>query len=51
MEWRFIEALILAVPIVLLPVAVVWYFNLGGVGVAFRQSRTKRMAQREVNLK
>jgi len=51
MEWRFIEALILAVPIVLLPVAVVWYFNLGGVGAALRQSRAKRMGQREVNLK
>ncbi len=51
MQWRFVEALILAVPIVLLPVAVVWYFNLGGVGAAFRQSKAKRVAHREVNLK
>jgi hypothetical protein len=51
MHWRFIEALMLAVPIVLLPVAIVWYFNLGGLGAGFRHSKAKKMAHRGVNLK
>jgi hypothetical protein len=30
MEWHFIVALLLAVPLIMLPVAYVWYLNIGG---------------------
>ena len=31
MEWQVVIALIVAVPVILFPVALVWYLNLGGI--------------------
>jgi hypothetical protein len=31
MGWQFIVALVLAVPLILLPVASIWYLNVGGL--------------------
>jgi hypothetical protein len=45
MEWEFIVALVVAIPIILLPVAFVWYLNLGGIYAAFREARRKRAAK------
>ncbi len=45
MDWEFIVALVVAIPIVLLPVAFVWYLNLGGIYAAFREARRKRAAK------
>jgi hypothetical protein len=42
MEWQFIVALVVMIPIVLLPVAFVWYLNLGGIYAAVREARRKR---------
>lgn len=47
MDWDFIVALIVAVPIILLPVAFVWYLNIGGVLAAMRERRRKRARRRE----
>ena len=47
MDWRFIVALVVAVPIILLPVAFVWYLNIGGVLAAMREARRKRARRRE----
>ena len=47
MDWRFIVALVVAVPIILLPVAFVWYLNIGGVLAAMREARRKRARWRE----
>lgn len=47
MDWEFILALIVAVPIILLPVAFVWYLNIGGVLAAVREARRKRARRRE----
>jgi hypothetical protein len=47
MDWEFIVALIVAVPIILLPVAFVWYLNIGGVLAAMRERRRKRARRRE----
>jgi hypothetical protein len=47
MDWEFILALIVAVPIILLPVAFVWYLNIGGVLAAVREARRKRAQRRE----
>lgn len=40
MEWPIILAIIIAVPLILLPVAFVWYLNFGGV-LARRAQRAK----------
>jgi len=31
MNWQIFIAMIVAIPIILLPVAVLWYLNIGGV--------------------
>lgn len=42
MEWQFVLALVIAVPIILVPVALVWYLCIGGVYRAVKQSRQRR---------
>ena len=37
MEWQMITALVLGIPIVLFPVAYVWYLNIGGIIAAVRE--------------
>jgi hypothetical protein len=46
MEWQVIVAMVLAVPIILLPVAFVWYLNIGGVVAAVRQARKRKAVPR-----
>ena len=46
MEWEFIVALVVMVPIILLPVAFVWYLNIGGALAALREVRAKRAAEK-----
>jgi hypothetical protein len=41
MTWQVIIALVVAVPVVLLPVAFVWYLNTGGI-IAVLRERAKR---------
>ncbi len=48
MEWQYIVALVVMVPILLLPVAFVWYLNVGGALAAFREARAKRAAGKRV---
>jgi hypothetical protein len=51
MEWEFIVALVIAIPIILFPAAFVWYLNLGGLFSAIRQARERRATrQREARL-
>jgi len=45
MSWQVIVALVIAVPVVLIPVAFVWYLNTGGIFAAMREMRTKRGMQ------
>jgi len=51
MQWEFVVALVLAVPIVLFPVAFVWYLNIGGVYAAIRKVRERRATDRQVEAK
>ena len=44
MEWQFIVALVVAIPIILFPVAFIWYLNIGGIYAAIRDARQKRAA-------
>lgn len=48
METAFIVALIVAIPVVLFPAALVWYFNVGGVVSAVRAARKAKEAHKEV---
>ena len=50
MEWQIILALVIAIPIILFPVALIWYINIGGIYIAIKEARAKRAARkREVN--
>ena len=42
MNIELIVALVVAVPIVLFPVAFVWYINIGGIVHAVREARAAR---------
>jgi hypothetical protein len=50
MEWQFIVALVVMIPMVLVPVAFVWYLNLGGIYAAVREARRRRAAHRDAGL-
>jgi hypothetical protein len=47
MEWQVVVALIVAIPVILFPVAFVWYLNIGGIYAAIKQARARRVAARE----
>jgi hypothetical protein len=47
MEWGFIVALVVAIPIILFPVAFVWYLNIGGIYAAVKEARKRRAAREE----
>ena len=42
MQWEFIVALVIAIPIILFPVAFVWYLNIGGIYAAIKKARARR---------
>jgi hypothetical protein len=42
MQWEFIIALILAVPVIIFPAAFVWYMNVGGIYTAIKEARSRR---------
>jgi len=49
MEWQYIVAIVVAVPVILFPVALAWYLNMTGLlqVLADRRARQKKMAVRE----
>ena len=49
MEWQVMLVLILTVPIILIPVAFIWYINFGGIYAAVKKARKAR-AVREKEL-
>ena len=42
MQWEFIVALMIAIPIILFPAAFVWYLNIGGIYAAIKEARARR---------
>ncbi len=44
MEWQIIVAIVLAIPIILLPVVFIWYLNVGGMFTAIKEARARRAA-------
>ncbi|MFC1846240.1 hypothetical protein ACFLYM_02355 [Chloroflexota bacterium] len=47
MQWEFIIALMAAIPILLFPVAFIWYMVIGGTYAAIKEAQGKRIALRE----
>ena len=48
MQWEFILALVITIPLILFPVALIWYFNVGGIYEAIKRARIR---QAQVNRK
>ena len=44
MQWEFILALVVVIPVILLPVALVWYLNIGGILTTIQKMRRKKAA-------
>lgn len=47
MEWQVILALLLIIPIMLIPVALIWYINIGGIYTAIKEARARRVAHKK----
>ena len=49
MQWEFIVVLVLAIPLILFPAALIWYVNVSGLYQVMREARqrAKRRAARE----
>ena len=50
MQWQVIVALVVTVPIILLPVALIWYINIGGIYHAVKEAQKRRAIQREAKV-
>ena len=50
MQWEFIIALVIAIPVILFPAAFVWYLNAGGIYRALREAREKKTARAKSRL-
>ena len=48
MEWQFIVALVIAIPIILFPAAFVWYLNIGGIYALIKERQVAREQSRKV---
>jgi hypothetical protein len=44
MDWQIIVALVVMVPVILAPVALVWFLNLGGIAASLKRVRSRRPA-------
>jgi len=44
MEWQIIVALVVMLPVILLPAAFVWYMNIGGMTAAYKEARQRKAA-------
>lgn len=47
MQWEFILALVVGIPIILFPAAFVWYLNIGGIYAAVKEARERRAARKK----
>ena len=47
MEWYVILAIALAIPVILLPAALIWYINVSGIYTVIRETQKRRAARRK----
>ena len=45
MEWQIILALVLAIPVILIPAAFAWYLNVSGIFTVIRETRKRRITR------
>ena len=45
MQWEFVVALVIAIPIILFPAAFVWYLNIGGIYATVKEARERRVVR------
>ena len=45
MEWQLILALVIAIPIILIPVAFIWFLNVSGIYTVIRETHKRRIAR------
>ena len=45
MQWELVVALVIAIPIILFPVAFIWYLNIGGIYAAIKEARERQVAR------
>jgi hypothetical protein len=43
-DWQIIVALVVMVPVILAPVVLIWFLNLGGIAAALKRVRRRRPA-------
>ena len=46
MQWEFIVALVIAIPVIIFPAAFVWYLNIGGIAQMVKGAQKTEMAQK-----
>jgi len=51
MNWQIFIAMVVAIPIILLPVAFIWYLNIGGIFNTVKTSLAKRAGRNKKNRK
>ena len=44
MEWQLILALVIAIPVILIPVVFIWFLNVSGLYTVIRETRKRRIA-------
>ncbi len=47
MEWQFVVALVIVIPLIVFPAIFVWYLNIGGILGAVKEARARRIAQKK----
>jgi hypothetical protein len=49
MQWDYVIAIIIAVPVMAFPVALIWYLTIGGTVAAMKDARAHRQATANTN--
>jgi len=47
MEWQVILAVVLGIPLILIPVVLIWYMNISGIYTVFRATRKRQAARKK----
>lgn len=48
MQWELIVILVIAIPVILFPAAYIWYINIGGLALLYKEAREKRAIRKKV---
>ena len=51
MEWQIVIALVIMIPVILFPVAFIWYLNVGGIFTAVKEAMARRVAREKERYK